>query len=512
MWFLTQEGMDRYDGKRIRHYTVLDGNLKVAPQVNLNWLYTDTENTLWVVGRKGRIFHYDTLHDRFRMVYRIPGLQDDFATGMLCYAYMDRGDRIWLCQGDHIIRYDTRTGIAQRLVSRLRGDITAIGETDGTNLFIGTVNGLFPVRERDGVLEALADTDSIRTPVSELYYHPGSKKLFVGTFRKGILVYGVSAGSTLRNVAVNRITPLNDRELLIATGGRGVYRMDVDSLVPKPYITADYASHNGMNGDNINDIYVDGGDRIWLANYPAGVTIRNNRYQSYEWFRHSPGNSRSLVNDQVHDVIEDSEGDLWFATSNGISLLQPAVGRWRSFLSRSDGIQDGGNHIFLTLCEVSPGVICAGGYASGLYRIEKKTGRVNTFPPPLQQRGVQTSISMTSEKIPEDVYGQGAATISNVSIPMTAQYACTRSRAPSPPYWRRLRNGCGSVPAWGCTCLTGTGGPADISPFQSRRFMSMHCTRHRTGSCISAPAGRDFSSMTAWRTGSSANTRPRTAP
>ena len=66
MWFLTQEGMDRYDGKRIRHYTVLDGNLKVAPQVNLNWLYTDTENTLWVVGRKGRIFHYDTLHDRFR--------------------------------------------------------------------------------------------------------------------------------------------------------------------------------------------------------------------------------------------------------------------------------------------------------------------------------------------------------------------------------------------------------------------------------------------------------------
>lgn len=155
MWFLTQEGMDRYDGKRIRHYTVLDGNLKVAPQVNLNWLYTDTENTLWVVGRKGRIFHYDTLHDRFRMVYRIPGLQDDFATGMLCYAYMDRGDRIWLCQGDHIIRYDTRTGIAQRLVSRLRGDITAISETDGTNLFIGTVNGLFPVRERDGVLEGL---------------------------------------------------------------------------------------------------------------------------------------------------------------------------------------------------------------------------------------------------------------------------------------------------------------------------------------------------------------------
>ena len=60
-------------------------------------------------------------------------------------------------------------------------------------------------------------------------------------------------------------------------------------------------------------------------------------------------------------------------------------------------------------------------------RKENREGGILS-PPPLQQRGVQTSISMTSEKIPEDVYGQGAATISNVSIPMTAQYACTRSQ------------------------------------------------------------------------------------
>ena len=46
MWFLTQEGMDRYDGKRIRHYTVLDGNLKVAPQVNLNWLHRHGEHAV----------------------------------------------------------------------------------------------------------------------------------------------------------------------------------------------------------------------------------------------------------------------------------------------------------------------------------------------------------------------------------------------------------------------------------------------------------------------------------
>ena len=93
----------------------------------------------------------------------------------------------------------------------------------------------------------------------------------------------------------------------MATGGRGVYKLDVNTYMSEPYITADYGSYNGMNGNNINDVYVDEEDRIWLANYPTGITIRNNRYGSYDLIRHSLGNTRSLVNDQVHDVVEDTE-------------------------------------------------------------------------------------------------------------------------------------------------------------------------------------------------------------
>lgn len=78
----------------------------------------------------------------------------------------------------------------------------------------------------------------------------------------------------------------------------------MNTAMSEPYITADYSSYNGMNGNNINDIYVDEEERIWLANYPTGITIRNNRYQSYDLIKHSLGNNRSLVNDQVHDVME----------------------------------------------------------------------------------------------------------------------------------------------------------------------------------------------------------------
>ena len=66
------------------------------------------------------------------------------------------------------------------------------------------------------------------------------------------------------------------------------------------------------------------------------------------------GNHQSLINDQVHAVIEDEDGDLWFGTSNGISLYQSKTGKWHSFLSSFDQQIKDKNHIFITLCKYLP--------------------------------------------------------------------------------------------------------------------------------------------------------------
>jgi hypothetical protein len=149
----------------------------------------------------------------------------------------------------------------------------------------------------------------------------------------------------------------------------------------EPYIIADYNSNNGMNGNSINDLYIDEEERIWLANYPIGITVQNNRYSSYKWIKHSIGNRQSLINDQVNSIIEDSDGDLWFGTNNGISLLNSKTGQWRSFLSSFEKNQDSRSHIFTTLCEVLPGVVWAGGYFSGIYQIDKRSSNVSYFTP-----------------------------------------------------------------------------------------------------------------------------------
>jgi len=76
-----------------------------------------------------------------------------------------------------------------------------------------------------------------------------------------------------------------------------------------------------------------------------------------------------------------NEGDLWFATNNGISLYSTQTKQWHSFLSVFDSGNVTKNHVFISLCEVSPGIIWAGGYSSGIYQINKKQMKAEFFTP-----------------------------------------------------------------------------------------------------------------------------------
>lgn len=389
MWFLTHEGIDRYDGKEFKMYKLMDGGEEVNSLLNLNWLYTDHEGTLWEIGKKGKIFRYNSIHDRFDLVYKIPKNKFHSLPAPISYSWIDKSNHIWLCNEETIILYNTKTQKVTLIKNKINEAITDIEQIDETHFFIGTEMGIHHAQLENGALELLPcnKLDNVTIQTNELYFDSAKRKLFIGTFQKGILVYDMKTKMTIQpqysltDISISRIKPLNENELLVATDGGGVYKMNVDNYQTEPYIIADFNSNNGMNGNSITDIYIDNEDHIWMANYPIGITIRNGRYPSYKWIKHSIGNKQSLINDQVNSIIEDSDGDLWFGTNNGISLLNSKTGEWKSFLSSFSTNEKNKNHIFTTLCEIKPGIIWAGGYSSGIYEINKRTSNEFFFTP-----------------------------------------------------------------------------------------------------------------------------------
>lgn len=390
MWFLTHNGIDRYDGKEFKQYKLNDNEKDINSMLYLSWLYVGADGTLWEIGKKGRVFRYDDRHDRFQLIYKLP---DEVVKGNpspVSYGFIDTNGVVWLCNDKSLYLYDTKTQQTTIIKNHIGESITDIEQIDSNHYFIATDVGIHHGELKDNVLNLspCAKLDNLKMQVNEIFLHNESRKLFIGTFQKGMYLYDLNLHQTvklnagLEDVSITRIKAFNEKEILIATDGAGVYKMNVDTYECEPYITADYNSNNGMNGNSIYDLYVDG-ERIWLANYPIGITVRNNQYTNYKWIKHSIGNKQSLVNDQVNAIIEDQEGDLWFATNNGISLYMTRTNQWHSFLSSFDSSSTTKNHVFISLCEVSPGIIWAGGYSSGIYQIDKKSLRADFFTPSL---------------------------------------------------------------------------------------------------------------------------------
>lgn len=389
IWFLTHEGIDRYNGKEFKQYKLMDEGRELNSLLNLNWLYLDNNDNLWEIGKKGKIFRYNALRDEFTLEYKLPEEETKDRPAPVSYSFIDRNNIIWLCNDYKIYLYDTRSRETVVIENKINESITNIAQIDSTHFFIGTEQGIHHAELKNNALHLLPcdKLDDIAIQINELYFHKPSRKLFIGTFERGIFVYDMNIKQSaqpkmsLTDVSITRIKPFNEHELLIATDGAGVYKLNVNTYETEPYIIANFNHHNEMNGNSITDLYIDTEQRIWLANYPIGITVRNNRYSSYNWIKHSIGNKQSLINDQVNTIIEDSEGDLWYGTNNGISFYNSKTGEWHSFMSSFDKNERNKNHIFTTLCEVTPGTIWAGGYSSGIYQINKKNLKVEFFTP-----------------------------------------------------------------------------------------------------------------------------------
>lgn len=391
MWFLTHSGIDRYNGKEFKRYKLTDGNKKITSMINLNWLYVDNQGDLWEIGKRGRIFRYDAECDSFKLVHKLPEEEIKDQATPISYGYVDNNGKIWLCQDKVIYLYDIKSGKSTIIPNETGERITDIEQAGAKRFFISTETGLFSAEMKENALalhpcKQWEDTDA---RINRLHYHPATRQLFIGTFRRGMYVYQADKDnmthikSELTDVSINCIKNFNKDEILIATDGIGVYKMNTKTHESVPYIVADYNRYNAMNGNTIYDIYVDDEQRIWMANYPIGITVRNERYADYRWIKHSVGNDQSLVNNQVNAIIEDSEGDLWYATNNGISLYLSKSRQWHSFLDKVPASNHNKNRIFISLCEVAPGIIWAGGYSSGIFQINKKQMTVDSFSPSL---------------------------------------------------------------------------------------------------------------------------------
>lgn len=389
IWILTHKGLDRYNGKQCKHYQLHRCNNPLSFYPNLNFLYTDKDSTIWEVGKDGFVFRYDEQRDSFQLAFDLRATFPALKKAPISSVYMDSEANIWFCTNQSQYIYNYHQSKNYQLSPVISDKIICITQAEKNKYYLASEHLLYEVQLKG---EQLTEIKKIQLPnvhlIDHIYYHSPTKQLIINTLLDKLFIYDIkekqleSMGNSMKDIGVNKIIPSKKEKdvLLIATDGDGVYKLDLKQLTLNHFLKEDTRKPNKMNGSIIKDIYMDSANRIWNVIYPTGITIYTEKYPAYEWFMHSANYTNSLANNCINGVMEDSEGDSWYATSNGICYFDVSENKWINFSpSHSPNGERSENHIFTSLCESSPGIILAGGYMSGIYKIDKRTKEVTFF-------------------------------------------------------------------------------------------------------------------------------------
>lgn len=382
MWFLTYAGIDRYDGKSFKHYQLQNEDGYIAFYSEEGALKTDNLGQVWVIAPKGELYGYDAVNDQFVMV----PLGNEIPVEKAQEVDLVGRDEVWYCLDDQIYSYNIhQKSVRQISISPSLGVVSCVHcPSDGQSYYVGSESGVSKAVLRNGKLDcsvSILGPQVIKSP-SIIYCHQSSGRLFVASETGGLVVYDMvlkeveKSWPHLKEFPITSIVPYDEFTLLISTRGSGVYLYDVKKRTLVPQFTLDFDRPDRMNGNNIRSLFKDERGRVWMSVYPKGITFYDKDFPEYTWYINHRGNPKSLSDDQINAVLEDSDGDIWFATNNGLDLYSPEDDCWTHFLGkRVLGISDSlRNSIFLSLCEVRPGVVLAGGFMTGVYSVDKQTG------------------------------------------------------------------------------------------------------------------------------------------
>lgn len=252
--------------------------------------------------------------------------------------------------------------------------IDVVKDTSG-RLWFGTRGGGIMYEgkwygKRSGDADALSDNN-----VYDLHMDRKGR-IWIATFAGGLNVARndggkISFGHCLSGNPALRyarcIEEDNAGRLWVGTNG-GIVVFRPDSLLADPSHFELLSADNGrLPGNEVRTIYTDSSGRVWCSLAGIGIAWCMPPENLSDCGFHTIKVSNGLGNNVVQSILEDADGNLWFGTEYGLSVLDPKSWHIENHLFAST---DPGNVFLENSADVLPGGRLAFGANHGLAVIE----------------------------------------------------------------------------------------------------------------------------------------------
>lgn len=225
--------------------------------------------------------------------------------------------------------------------------------TGGEDFFLATNKGLY--EHTEDYTDYYSKLSSLPTIyLQTLYFDQKENCLFVGTGDKGLLKLQVKNNFSFSSAqgfgeasSLSSIIRTNRGHVLVTEPGGKIYKMSIDTVYP--YIVTNYglASLSEIN------------NQLFLGTWSRGVYIYDEKT-----LVDSLTYPKQLPSSNIHASFQDSRGNIWIGTSNGISLGSTLKTIRPYLVSEIKGV-------IINFFELKNKHVCIGG-SKGVYILNEK--------------------------------------------------------------------------------------------------------------------------------------------
>ena len=327
IWVGSDAGLARLQSDRF----ILTPAERLHERTQVRCLFEDREGDLWVGTNTGLIRLRD---DIFTVYGKSEGLPSDQPT----VVFQDRAGKVWVGFADSgLLQFSNEGGPQFSVREGLPGDqIFSIRQTRNGDLLIGVHGGVARMhRERFGAFTPpdpffrVNVYDAMEDAAGDVWLATPN-----GLIRlRGQHAETVIPGGPVLAMGVSTLCQARDGAVWAGTFGKGLWR--VRGAEQRLYTTAD-----GLSSDQIRALYQDPDGTLWIGTFNGGLdALRDGRFRSFT-------ERDGLLSDNIARIADDGES-LWLSTTRGICRVSKrqlrllAAGQRRSLDPTNYGVEDG---------------------------------------------------------------------------------------------------------------------------------------------------------------------------
>ncbi|MDG5798804.1 two-component regulator propeller domain-containing protein [Marinilabiliaceae bacterium ANBcel2] len=424
MWFGTNNGLNKYNGKEFKHYKVGSNLNEGLRHSAINDITEISSTKLFICTNLGAAtYNYKT--DSFTTFAYLKNIR-------IKQAIKDSKENLWLatenglykrpCSKDTLISFKHDQN---DYYSISNNNIQVIYEDSNSNIWIGTYNGLNiynrETKQFKRYLPNKANSLSIKGNIITAIYEDKEKRLWVGTsFSSSYPKTGLYIFKNYNELPVNKealflkvlsgnistILADNKNNLWIGKGGgEGLTVLDLTSLfinrrnntiqekklIYNNYYHTPYRSRR-VSDNTISSLYMDINNDIWIGTFAGGVNLFSERIKPFGNMGIGLEPKKSLQSNIIN-AIYDIGDYIWIGTEQGLNKYNKKEGAVDTVdldVPVTNKLESTHKCIY-ALEKDKKDNLWVGTYNGGLHRYNKKTDSFTNYLPGEKEGDISSS-------------------------------------------------------------------------------------------------------------------------